>query len=220
MSEKGFLDLGFARLDTWREKRRGLPEIIFAPKKTLPQLKKIIKEFRKHTELLFISQLDEKFSKALKKYFRTLKYFDQAHLAFLGKAKKQKRGDVLVITAGTSDIEVAEEAAIFLELTGNRVERIYDIGVAGVHRLDPFKEKIKKAKVIIVAAGMEAALASIVSGLTPAPVIGVPTSVGYGAAFEGLAALLGMLNSCSPGVAVMNIDNGLGAGYFAHLINK
>jgi len=220
MSDKGFVDLGFARLDTLREKRRGLAEIIYAPRKTLPQLKKIIKEFKNHTNLLFISQLEENLSKALKKEFRNLKYFKEAKLAFLGRAKKEKKGNVLVITAGTSDIKVAEEAAIFLELTGNRVERIYDVGVAGIHRLDPFKEKIKEAKAIIVVAGMEAALASIVSGLTPAPVIGVPTSVGYGAAFEGLAALLGMLNSCSPGVAVMNIDNGLGAGYFTHLINK
>ncbi|UCG35244.1 MAG: nickel pincer cofactor biosynthesis protein LarB [Candidatus Omnitrophota bacterium] len=220
MSEKGFVDLGFARLDTLREKRRGLPEIIYAPRKTLPQLKRIIKEFRKHTELLFISHLDESFFRSLKKEFRHLKYFKEAKLAFLGKAKRVKKGKALVITAGTSDIKVAEEAAIFLELTGNSLERIYDVGVAGIHRLDPFKEKIKNAKVIVVVAGMEAALASIVSGLTPAAVIGVPTSVGYGAAFEGLAALLGMLNSCSPGVAVMNIDNGLGAGYFAHLINK
>lgn len=220
MSEKGFVDLDFAKLDVEREKRRGLPEIIYAPQKTILQLKKIVKEFKKHTNLVFISRLNSDFFKVLKKDFPSLKYFKNAKLAFLGKAVKSKKGYCLVITAGTSDIGVAEEAAVFLELTGNNIERIYDVGVAGVHRLGPFNAKIKKAKVIIVVAGMEAALLSIVSGLTQAPVIGVPTSVGYGASFKGLTALLAMLNSCSPGTVTVNIDNGLGAGYFAHLINK
>ncbi|UCC95768.1 MAG: nickel pincer cofactor biosynthesis protein LarB, partial [Candidatus Omnitrophota bacterium] len=133
---------------------------------------------------------------------------------------REKKGRVLIITAGTSDIGVAQEAAVFLKLAGNAVERLYDVGVAGVHRLNPFRDKIRMAKVIIVVAGMEAALASIIAGLAKAPVIAVPTSIGYGASFKGLAALLGMLNCCAPGVVVVNIDNGLGAGYFAHLINS
>ena len=220
MKKDGFIDLDFAKLDIARETRRGFPEIIYAPQKTVPQLIKIIKEFKKYTNLLFVSRLEHQHYIILKKTFSSLKYFKAAKIAFLGKAHKTKKGNVLVITAGTSDIPVAEEAAVFLELTGNRVCRIYDVGVAGLHRLVPFKDKIRNAQVIIVVAGMEAALLSIVSGITRAPVIGIPTSVGYGAAFEGLTALLGMLNSCSPGTVVVNIDNGLGAGYFANLINK
>jgi NCAIR mutase (PurE)-related protein len=220
MKKKGFVDLGFTKLDIGREKRRGLPEIIYAPGKAIPQLKKIIKELKKHTDTIFISRLDYKYYLKLKENFSDLAYFSTCQFAFLGKAKNDKKGYCLVITAGTSDIRSAEEAAIFLQLCGNKVERIYDVGVAGIQRLDPFKRKIKKAKVIIVAAGMEAALLSVVSGLARAPVIGLPTSIGYGASFRGLAALLGMLNCCSPGTVVVNIDNGFGAGYFAHLINK
>ncbi|MDP2922211.1 MAG: nickel pincer cofactor biosynthesis protein LarB [Candidatus Omnitrophota bacterium] len=217
---KGFVELDFAKLDIIREKRRGLPEIIYAPGKTTQQLKKIINEFKKHTGRVFISRLDYRSCLILKEDFPSLTYFKAARLAFLGSAEKKKKGYCLIITAGTSDINVAEEAAVFLELTGNKVERIYDVGVAGIHRLEPFKGKIRRAKVIIVVAGMEAALLSIVSGISRAPAIGVPTSVGYGASFKGVAALLAMLNCCSPGTVTVNIDNGLGAGYFAHLINK
>ncbi len=220
MKNKGFINLGFVKLDIAREKRKGLPEIIYAPGKTTEQLKKIIKEFKKHTSLIFISRLKEEQFKILKNENKKLEFFKSAKLAFLGKKSKEKNGYCLIITAGTSDIPVAEEAAVFLETTGNKVERIYDVGVAGVHRIEPFKEKIKQAKVVIVIAGMEAALLSIISGICPAPIIGVPTSVGYGASFNGIAALLGMLNSCAPGSVCVNIDNGLGAGYFAHLINK
>ncbi|MEI8349463.1 MAG: nickel pincer cofactor biosynthesis protein LarB [Candidatus Omnitrophota bacterium] len=220
MKCRGFVDLDFVKLDVARQRRRGLPEIIYAPRKTLLQLKKIIREFRKYTNLVFISRLEEGSYRILKKEFSRLRYFKPARLAFLGKPQAENKGNCLVITAGTSDIPVAEEAAIFLELTGNRVKRIYDVGVAGIHRITPFKGEIKSAKVIIVVAGMEAALLSIIAGLARCPVIGVPTSVGYGASFRGLTALLGMLNSCSPGTVAVNIDNGLGAGYFAHLINK
>jgi hypothetical protein len=220
MRKKGFIDLGFAKLDVEREKRRGFPEIIYAPGKTLLQLKKIIKEFKKHTNLIFITRLSYNSYKNLKKTFPRLIYFDTPNLAFLGERVRDKKGNVLVITAGSADIKIAEEAAIFLELTGNRVERIYDIGVAGMHRIKPFESKIKKARVLIVIAGMEAALLSVISGLTSAPVIGVPSSSGYGSSFGGVSALLGMLNTCSLGSVVVNIDNGLGAGYFAHLINR
>jgi hypothetical protein len=220
MKHKGFIDLEFVKLDIEREKRKGLPEIIYAPGKSTKQLKGIIKEFRKYTDLIFVSRLTRPQFDVLKKYHPGLKYYKIAQFAFLGKRISGARGNCLVITAGTSDIPVAEEAAIFLEILGNKVERIYDIGVAGVHRIDPFREKIKKAKVVIVIAGMEAALLSIISGICPSPIIGVPTSVGYGSSFKGLSALLGMLNSCAPGSVCVNIDNGLGAGYFAHLINK
>lgn len=220
MKHKGFVDLEFAKLDIEREKRKGLPEIIYSPGKTTAQIKGIIKEFRRHTGLMFISRLALPQFKALKKTYPELKYFKDARLGFMGKTIKGSRGNCLVVTAGTSDIPVAEEAAIFLEILGNKVERIYDIGVAGVHRIEPFKDRIKKAKVVIVVAGMEAALLSIISGICPSPIIGVPTSVGYGSSFKGLAALLGMLNSCAPGSVCVNIDNGLGAGYFAHLINE
>lgn len=220
MEQDGFIDLDFAKIDIAREKRRGFPEIIYAPNKTLPQLKKIIGEFKKHTDKIFVSRLDYGRCRYLKKIYPSLRYYRQAKLAFLGKKVKEKKGYVLIITAGTSDIGVAEEAAVFLELTGNKVERIYDVGVAGAHRIRPYQHKLDQANIIIVVAGMEAALASMISGLTGTVLIGVPTSVGYGASFKGLAALLGMLNSCSPGVAVVNIDNGLGAGYFAHRINQ
>lgn len=219
MKQKGFVDLNFVKLDIERERRRGFPEIIYAPGKTFSQLKRIIKEFKKHTRQVFISRFDLNQYKNLKKNFPDLRYFAKAKMGFLGKRKQGSKGNVLIVTAGTSDIAVAEEAALFLELTGNKVEKIFDVGAAGIHRLQPFQNKIKEAKVIIVVAGMEAALVSIVSGITCAPVIGIPTSVGYGSCFEGLSALLGMLNSCSLGVTVVNIDNGLGAGYFANLIN-
>jgi NCAIR mutase (PurE)-related protein len=215
-----FVDLDFVKLDIAREKRRGLPEIIYAPGKDNRQLKKIIAEFIKHSGQVFISRLHYKDYLTLKKDFARLKYFKAARLGFLGKASKEKKGNCLIISAGTSDMNVAEEAAVFLELIGNKVGRVYDVGVAGVHRLEAFKHKIEKAKVIIVVAGMEAALLSLVSGLARVPVIGVPTSVCYGASFKGITALLAMLNCCSPGTVSVNIDNGLGAGYFAHLINK
>ncbi|MCM8786812.1 MAG: nickel pincer cofactor biosynthesis protein LarB [Candidatus Omnitrophica bacterium] len=214
------IDLNFARIDTWRRERRGFPEIIYSSGKTIKQLIKIITAFKKYEDTILLSRLSYSQYKVLKKAFPTLKYFKLARIGFLGKKVYKKKGNVLVITAGTADIPVAEEAAVFLELTGNNVERIYDVGASGIHRLEPFKEKIQNAKVIIVVAGMEAALLSIVSGLTKAAVIGVPTSFGYGASFGGLGALLGMLNCCSLGTVVVNIDGGLVAGYFADLINR
>lgn len=214
------VDLGFAKIDISRRKRRGFPEIIYSTGKTAEQLINIIREFKKFEDAIILSRLSYSQYKILKKNFPKLKYFKEARIGFLGKISSQKKGYVLIITAGSADIPVAEEAAVFLELTGNNIERIYDVGVAGIHRLEPFIEKIQNAKVIIVVAGMEAALLSIISGLTKAAVIGVPTSIGYGASFNGLSALLGMLNCCSLGTVVVNIDNGLGAGYFANLINR
>ena len=217
----GFCDLGFAKLDTDRSKRRGFSEVIYCAGKEKSQLKKIIRQFLKHKQDLLLTKLDKDKFSYLKKALPKLKYNAQARLGYLvGKKVSLAKGNVAVVTAGTSDIPVAEEAVVTLEVMGNRVERLYDVGVAGVHRLMKNIDVLRGAKVIIVVAGMEGALASLVSGLVSCPVIAVPTSCGYGASFKGLAALLSMLNSCSPGVAVVNIDNGFGAGYFASLINK
>ncbi|MCX7940361.1 MAG: nickel pincer cofactor biosynthesis protein LarB, partial [Endomicrobia bacterium] len=147
-------------------------------------------------------------------------YYDIARIIYVGKKPKQKIGNILVITAGTSDTPIAEEAAVFCELLGNKVNRVYDVGVAGIHRVVEVTPYINKAKVIIVVAGMDGVLPSVIGGLSKVPVIAVPTSVGYGASFKGLSALLTMLNSCAPGVCVVNIDNGFGAGYIASIINK
>jgi NCAIR mutase (PurE)-related protein len=166
------------------------------------------------------TKAEEAVFKAIRKVRKDAVYYETAKIVLAGKKRKKKSAkSILVVTAGTSDVPIAEEAAVTAEIMGNAVERIYDIGVAGVHRLFDSKEKLFKANVIIVVAGMEGALASIIGGLVDSPVISVPTSVGYGASFEGLAALLSMLNCCSPGSVTVNIDNGFGAGYFASLIN-
>ncbi len=220
ISKAGFCDLGFAKLDTDRQRRRGFPEVIYCPGKAKEHLKKISSQFLKNKQDLLLTRLDKKTFIYLKKSLPRLKYNPLARIAFVRqKALIVKKGLVAVVSAGTSDMPVAEEAAVTLEVMGNKVERVYDVGVAGVHRLMGKLELIRKARVVIVVAGMEGALASLVSGLVSSPVIAVPTSCGYGASFKGLAALLAMLNSCSPGVTVVNIDNGFGAGYFAGLIN-
>lgn len=217
----GFCDLGFAKLDIDRKRRRGFPEVIYCPGKAREYLKKISREFLKNKQDLLLTRLDKKTFAYLKKSLPRLKYNPLARIAFiLQKPKDIKKGLVVVVSAGTSDIPVAEEAAVTLEVMGNKVQKVYDVGVAGVHRVIGSLEIIRKARVIIVVAGMEGALASLVSGLVSCPVIAVPTSCGYGANFGGLSALLTMLNSCSPGVTVVNIDNGFGAGYFAGLINR
>ena len=220
VNKLGFCDLGFAKLDIDRQKRRGFSEAIYCQGKTKEQLKKICRQLRKNKQDLLLTKLDKLTFAYLKTSIPGLKYNPLAKLVYFTKKKVYKKGLVAVICAGTADIPVAEEAAVTLEIMGNHSIKFYDVGVAGVHRLMQHLEKIKKANVIIVVAGMEGALASLVSGLVSSPVIAVPTSCGYGASFQGLAALLTMLNSCSPGVAVVNIDNGFGAGYFASLINK
>ena len=220
MVNKGYHELGFAKLDTDRAKRRGFPEVVYAPGKTDKQILEISRGLISHCEPLLITRIKEQSYCYLKNTFGRLKYNSQANIAYLSKSSPKKKGLALVVSAGTSDIPVAEEAAVVLEVMGNKVERLYDVGVAGIHRLIDKKKQLFKAKVIVVAAGMEGALASVVSGMVKCPVVAVPTSVGYGASFKGLSALLTMLNSCSPGIAVVNIDNGFGAGYFASLINK
>ena len=221
VSKAGFCNLGFANIDIDRKVRRGYSEVIYSPGKSKAQLKKIARELIRNKQDLLFTRLEKDDFRYLKKSLPQLKYNALAKIGYLvKKSRVQKRGLVVVISAGTSDIPVAEEAVVTLELMGNRVLKLYDVGVAGVHRLMSNMDAIKKAKVIIVVAGMEGALASIVSGLLSCPVIAVPTSCGYGANFGGLSALLTMLNCCSAGVAVVNIDNGFGAGYFASLINK
>ena len=220
-AKKGFCDLGFAKLDTDRLKRKGFGEVIYCPGKDRQHLLAIARKISKSAEDLLLTKLDKSTFAFLKKTIPALRYAPLAKIGFILKKKKLlSKNSVLVISAGTSDIPIAEEAAVTLKVMGNRVEKLYDVGVAGVHRLMANIEKLRNAQIIIVVAGMEGALASLVSGLVKAPIIAVPTSCGYGASFSGLSALLSMLNSCSPGVTVVNIDNGFGAGYFASLINN
>lgn len=217
----GFCDLGFAKVDIDRERRKDFAEVIYCPGKSREHLKRISRTLIKHKQGLLLTRLDKSTFTFLKKAFPGLKYNPLARIGFLNqKPRMIKKGLVAVICAGTADIPVAEEAAVTLEIMGNKVLRLYDVGVAGVHRLMGNMDMIKKAAVIIVVAGMEGALASLVGGLVSSPVIAVPTSCGYGANFGGLSALLTMLNSCAPGVAAVNIDNGFGAGYFASIINR
>ncbi|MCX5695344.1 MAG: nickel pincer cofactor biosynthesis protein LarB [Candidatus Omnitrophica bacterium] len=217
----GFCDLGFAKVDIDRQKRRGFAEAIYCPGKTQEHIKRIALQLIKNKQDLLLTKLDKNTFKYLKKQIPGLKYNALGKVGFKRrKPISERKGLVLVISAGTADLPVAEEAAATLEVMANRVEKLYDVGVAGVHRIMHHASLLKKAKVIIVVAGMEGALASLVSGLVSVPVIAVPTSCGYGASFGGLAALLTMLNSCSPGISTVNIDNGFGAGYFASLVNQ
>jgi NCAIR mutase (PurE)-related protein len=214
-----FEDLGFAKLDHHRHIRKGFPEVIFCQGKTTEQIGKIAKKMPKNN--LLATRADEKAFKAIKKVNKSAKYNKLARIVSVNRESLiVNRGKILIITAGTADIPVAEEAAVTAEHLGNKVERLFDVGVAGIHRLLGNFKSFEKANVIIVIAGMEGALASVVGGLTDRPVIAVPTSVGYGASFKGLSALLTMLNSCAPGVAVVNIDNGFGAACMASTINQ
>jgi len=218
--KKGFSDLGFAKLDTDRKKRKGFAEVVYCPGKDQQHLLHIAKKMVESREDLLLTKLDKSTFSYLKKSIPALKYNSLARIGFFLHKTKTMKGLVLVVSAGTSDISVAEEAVVTLQVMGNRVEKLYDVGVAGVHRLMSNIKKLRSAQVIVVVAGMEGALASLVSGLVKVPIVAVPTSCGYGASFGGLSALLSMLNCCSPGVTVVNIDNGFGAGYFASLINR
>lgn len=215
-----FEDIEFAKIDHHRALRKGFPEVVFCQGKTKEQIKEIFLRLAKRNKNIILSRADEEVYNYLKKFDKRLKYNKNGRIITLETKRLQKKGLILVMCAGTADIPVAEEAAITAEILGNNVERLYDVGVAGVHRLLSNKEKIFRAKCIIVVAGMEGALASVVGGIASAPIIAVPTSVGYGSNFKGLSALLAMLNSCAPGITVVNIDNGFGAGYFAGLVNK
>lgn len=216
-----FEDLGFVKVDTHRAIRKGFSEVIFCQGKIISQILKIIEIMSKYNQNILATKANEKIYKAVKRVYKNAEYNKTARTIVIKKEKiKLKKGKILVLTAGTADIPIAEEAVVTAQIMGNKVDKIYDIGVAGIHRLLSNKEKIFEANVIIVVAGMEGALASVVGGLASRPVIAVPTSVGYGASFKGITPLLTMLNSCSPGIVVVNIDNGFGAGYFASLINR
>lgn len=215
-----FVDLGFARVDTHRERRQGFPEVILGLGKTPAQIAAIAERLVGHGQALLVTRATPEAYEAVRAVIPDASY----HVEARAITRKQGeippgRGTVLVACAGTSDLPVAEEAAVTAELMGNTVDRLYDVGVAGLHRLLSEQPRLQSAKVVIVVAGMEGALPSVVAGLVKVPVIAVPTSIGYGASFGGVAALLGMLNSCANGVAVVNIDNGFGAGAMASLIN-
>ncbi len=211
-------DLGDVNLDYQRVLRRGFPEVIFCLSKSYAQIEKIVNALSRKKLPIILTRLKKEYFIKLKSKFNNLQYNETARIAYANISFKNKRRGIAVVCAGTSDVGVAEEASLTAELMGNSVERFYDVGVAGLHRLLNNIQNIRKARVIIVVAGMDAALPSVVSGLTSVPLIAVPTSVGYGASFKGLSALLSMLNSCSPGIGVVNIDNGFGAGYLASLI--
>lgn len=214
-------DLGYAKIDNHREIRNGYPEVIYCEGKTNEHIRGIVKQMLYTGKNILATRATREVYEAIKDLDDNIEYYELPSLIVIKKEQlKNTNGTVLVVTGGTSDIKVAEEAAITLEIFGNNVERLYDVGVAGIHRLLSNKNKLNSANVIIAVAGMEGALASVVGGLVDKPVIAVPTSVGYGANFNGLAALLAMLNSCASGIGVVNIDNGFGAGYLASTINK
>ena len=215
-----FADLGFAQVDTHRALRKGFPEVIFGSGKTPEQVVRIAAKIFEREQRILVTRIHAEHARALRRKFKRAVHHETARCVTIEKSPLSRRpGTIAVLCAGTSDLPVAEEAAITADIMGNRVERIYDVGVAGLHRLLRRLDLVQSANVLVVVAGMEGALPSVVAGLVSKPVIAVPTSVGYGASFGGLAALLGMLNSCGSGVTVVNIDNGFGAGYAAGQIN-
>ncbi|MBQ3463833.1 MAG: nickel pincer cofactor biosynthesis protein LarB [Clostridia bacterium] len=216
-----FEDLGFAKIDHHRAVRQGAAEVIYGAGKTAEQIEKIASAMlRNGQKTVIITRVDKDKADELKDRLPLI-YFAEARIAVAGEMPvPQTESKIVVATGGTSDIPVAEEAAVTSEAMGNRVIRLYDVGVAGLHRLLAHSEDIMSARAIVAVAGMEGALASVIGGLADCPVIAVPTSVGYGASFGGISALLSMLNSCASGVSVVNIDNGFGAGYLASMINK
>jgi len=219
LQREPFADLGFANVDTHRELRKGFPEVIFGSGKTPKQIVAIAAKLLDLGQRVLVTRIEETHAKALKRKFKRAMHHELARCVSIEKKKRKGVGAIAVLSAGTSDLPVAEEAAVTAEFMGNKVERIYDVGVAGLHRLLARVEDLQKAQALVVVAGMEGALPSVVAGLVDRPVIAVPTSIGYGANFGGLAALLGMLNSCGSGVTVVNIDNGFGGGYAASQIN-
>jgi NCAIR mutase (PurE)-related protein len=216
-----FEDLGYAKLDHHRALRHGITEVIFGKGKTADQVAGIAARLLEKSRNLLITRANESIASGLKANYPEVEYFPLSGAVRIWRDRTiHGKGKLAVVCAGTSDIPVAEEAQVTAEIMGNEVDSIYDVGVAGIHRLIASSERLCEARVIIVAAGMEGALPSVVGGMVSVPVIAVPTSVGYGASFQGLAALLGMLNSCASNVTVVNIDNGFGAGYVASLINR
>ncbi len=222
LSTLPYQDLDFAKVDHHRSLRSGMPEVIYGEGKTSSQLVSIIKALHKAGSDILVTKLDAEVYKRIKKKISAGAVYNESSLTLViqkVKQRKNKIGHITLVSAGTSDIPVAEEAQVTAELFGSKVERIFDVGVAGIHRLLDKIDGLREARVVIVVAGMDGALAGVVGGLVSCPVIAVPTSVGYGASFGGVAALLTMLNSCATGVATVNIDNGFGAGCIAHKIN-
>jgi NCAIR mutase (PurE)-related protein len=214
-----FADMGYAKIDLHRAKRKGFPEVVFCQGKTKKQILSIAAKIQGANDVVMLTRVSDDVGRALMRKFPKGKYSAEARIFHMGKQRK-KKGLISVLSGGTADIPVAEEAAVTAEIMGNRVQRIYDVGVAGVHRLLAFREKIEGSRVLIVVAGMDGVLPSVAGGLFSKPIIAVPTSVGYGLNLQGITPLLTMLNSCAPGVAVVNIDNGFGAGYIASTINQ
>jgi NCAIR mutase (PurE)-related protein len=214
-------NLDFARVDGHRSLRKGFPEVIYCEGKTPAQVVKIAGKILQHSDNLLATRAGKETYRAVKRAFPKARYHEAARaITVVRKPLPKPTGAIAVLCAGTTDIPVAEEAAVTADIMGNRVKKYYDVGIAGIHRLLALHEELLDANVLIVIAGMEGALPSVVGGLVDKPVIAVPTSVGYGASFGGIAALLAMLNSCASGVTVVNINNGFGAGYAASLINK
>lgn len=219
--DASFIDLGFARVDVDRRRRTGFPEVIFGQGKTPAQVAQIARVILEHGPVLLATRISREQFEAVAAAFPSAVFHEEARcLTIEREPLPQRRYPIAVVAAGTSDLPVAEEAAVTLEVFGNRVERIFDAGVAGLHRLLVETDRLRECAAVIVVAGMEGALPSVVAGLVDKPIIAVPTSTGYGASFGGLAALLGMLNSCGSGVTVVNIDNGFGAAYAAATINR
>jgi NCAIR mutase (PurE)-related protein len=215
-----FEDLDFAKVDHHRALRTGYPEVVFCQGKTHEQVEKIFQSLERKNDNILLTRAEPELFFRLQKIDDRLVYNELGRTITLEKTDREKTGSVLVISAGTADIPVAEEAVVTASISGAQVERIYDAGVAGIHRLLAHNEKIQSARCIVAVAGMEGALPSVVGGLAPCPVIAVPTSVGYGSHLNGLAPLFTMLNSCAPNITVVNIDNGFGAGFSAAMINK
>jgi NCAIR mutase (PurE)-related protein len=219
LREKPFEDLGFARVDHHRAIRQGFPEVILGLGKTPDQIAKIAHRIVERGHPLLVTRADESAWHAVHSLIPEARHHELARAITVMREVQRGKGSIAIVSAGTSDLAIAEEAAITAELMGNDTERIYDVGVAGIHRVLNEHQRLSSARVIVVVAGMEGALPSVVAGMVDVPVIAVPTSVGYGASFGGIAALLGMLNSCANGVSVVNIDNGYGAGCIASMIN-
>jgi pyridinium-3,5-biscarboxylic acid mononucleotide synthase len=216
-----FEDLGFAKLDHHRLLRQGMAETVYAPGKTPQQIAQIVRQMLKRSPNVLVTRANRVIATRIRRFAPSAKFHPLSGAIAIQRDKTQHgKGKILVVSAGSSDIPVAEEALVTAEVMGNPVVHLYDVGVAGIHRLMEHRAELTEARVIICVAGMEGALPSVVAGLVAAPVIAVPTSVGYGASFGGVAALLGMLNSCASNVAVVNIDNGFGAGCVASIINK
>jgi len=216
-----FEDIDFAHIDHHRSLRKGFPEVIFGQGKTSKQIIGIMEKMIIHEDIILVTRLEQEKAKKIISAFKDAQYFQEANFLWLKKKEPKITGlgKILILSAGTSDIPVSQEAFLTAKAMGNRVESIHDVGVAGIHRLFAHEKQISSAAVIVVAAGMEGALPSVVAGMVKAPVIALPTSIGYGTSFGGMTALLGMLNSCSSNIAVVNIDNGFGAGFMASSIN-